>query len=143
MREFREQRFLSDHKLRVAVTSFLQLLHTFRSLSTEIIQSSENNRFGRANFGAGRNEPALLSIVTKGALESAAGVGQWRRSSIDYAERARDDAITAAVANIVLDEDRADFSADNRSRRTRLEATSFFAVLANIGKEHPTEWILV
>src|SRR2546423_240486 len=96
-------------KLRVVVTAFLQLLHTLCCARAQIIQSAKYDRFGWTNLCAGRNESALLSIITKCALESAACVRQRRRSTIDHAERARHHAIAAAIADIVLHENRADF----------------------------------
>ena len=107
------RRFRWIIKLRVGVTVFLQLLHALRRARAQIIEPPEHDRFGRTNFGARRNEAALLSIVTKGAFECAAGVGQRLRAPVDHAKRTRDDAIPAAVANIILHEHRADFGAND------------------------------
>jgi hypothetical protein len=45
-----------------------------------------------------------LSVIAEGAFECAAGVGQWFWAPVNHAKRARDDAIPAAVANVVLHE---------------------------------------
>ena len=82
-----------------------------------------------------------MSIVTKCALECAACVGKRLGPAIDYAERARHHAITAAVANIILHKDGADFCANNRASGTCFEAAGLFAMLANVGQENPTEGI--
>ena len=135
-------RFHGIVKLRVVVTMFSQLLHTLRSPCAQIIEPPEHDRFSRTNFRAGRSEPALLSVVTKSAFECAAGVGQRLRAPIDHAKRAGNDAIPAAIANIVLHQHRTDFSAHDRAGRTRFEATRFLTMLANIGKKNPAKWIV-
>ena len=83
-----------------------------------------------------------MSIVTKGALERAAGIVKWLRPAIDHAEWTRHNAIAAAVADIVLHQHRTNFSAHDRSGRTRLKATGFLAMLADVGQENPSEWIV-
>src|SRR5436309_1045549 len=108
----------------------------------QIVEATEDDRFGRAHFCAGGHESALLSIVAKGAFEGAAGVGQRLRTAIDHSKRTGHDAITAAIANVVLYKHRANFGANYRAGGTRFEATGFFAVLANIGEKNPTEWVL-
>src|SRR5689334_17926768 len=70
------RRFSRIVKLRVIVTALLQLLHPFRSTCTQIIEPAKHDRFGRANFGAGWDESALLSIVAKRAFECAACIRQ-------------------------------------------------------------------
>src|SRR6266446_61056 len=74
-------------KLCVVVTALLQLLHALRCTRAQIIESAEHDRFGWTNLCAGRNESALLPIVTKCALECAACVWQRRRPAIDQAKR--------------------------------------------------------
>src|SRR5580704_9552749 len=105
----------------------------------EIIQPPKHDRFSRTDFGACRNQSALLAIITKRALERAARIVKRLRPAINYAKRARHNAIAAAVADIVLHQHRADFGSNDRSGRARLKATSFFAVLANVGQENPAE----
>ena len=125
--------------LGVFITVLAQLLDALCCAGAQIIKSTKDNRFGWANFRACGYEPALLAIITKRALERAAGVRQWLRTTINYAERTRNDAITAAIANIVLHQHGTDFGAHNRAGRTRFEATGFFAMLADSRKEKPTE----
>jgi hypothetical protein len=61
------------------------------------------------------------------------------RAPVNHAKRARDTAIAATVANVVLYKHRANFGANDRSGGTRFEATSFFAMLANIREENPAK----
>src|ERR1700682_1898779 len=123
------------------MAGFPQLLHPFRSARAQIVEPAEHDRFGRANFGGSRNESAFLSIVTKRAFECATGIGQWLRPAIDYAKWAGDDAVTATVANIVLDEDRSYFRPHDRPSRARFETTRFITMFANVGQENPAERI--
>jgi hypothetical protein len=71
-------------KLRVVVTALLQFLHAFRAARAKIIQSAEDNRFSRANFGAGWHESAFLPIITESTFEGAAGIVQRCRTAIDH-----------------------------------------------------------
>jgi hypothetical protein len=127
--------------LRVGVTVFSQLLHTLRRARAQIIEPPEYDRFSRTNLGARRRKAALLAIITKRAFECAAGVGQRLWAPVNHAKRARDNAIPATVANIILHEHRADFGANDRSGGTRFETTSFFAMLADIRKKDPAKRI--
>jgi hypothetical protein len=61
------------------------------------------------------------------------------RSAIDYTKRARDHAIAAPVANIVLHEDGADFRPHDRSGWTRFKTTRFLAMFANIRQKNPAK----
>ena len=98
-----DRRFSWIIELRVVVTMLSQLLHPLHSANAQIVQTPKNDRFGRANFCARRNEAALLPVVAKRALKRAAGILQRLRSPVDYSEGTRDDAIAATIANIVLD----------------------------------------
>ena len=100
-------------QLRICVAGLAQLINTLLTLRAKVIKPAKHDRFGRANLRARGNESALLSIVTKRALERAARVWKWRRPAIDHAERTRDDAIAAAVANIILHKNRSRFGANN------------------------------
>ena len=82
-----------------------------------------------------------MAIITKRAFECAAGVEQRLWASVDHAKRTRDDAIPAAVANVVLHKHRANFGANDRSGGTSFEATSFLAMLANIRKKDPAKGV--
>jgi hypothetical protein len=121
---------------------FLQMLHALFRSGTQIIKSAKDDRFCWTNFGASGHESALLSIVTKGAFECAAGLWQRLRTSVDHAEWTRDHAIAASITHIILHENGAGFSANNRPRRTRFQAAGFFAMLTDIRKKNPAKRIL-
>ena len=135
------RRFGGIVKLRVGITVFSQLVHTLRRARAQIIEPPEHDRFSRTNFRARGCKAALLSVVAEGAFECAAGIGQRLWAPVDHAERARNNAISAAVANVVLHEHRADFGANDRACGTCFKTTSFLAVFANIRKKNPTKRI--
>src|SRR3954454_15352437 len=111
------RRFGGIINLGVSVTLFAQLVHTLRRACAQIIESTKHDRFGRADFGARGHESAFLPVVAEGAFECAAGVGQWFWPAIDYPEWAGDNAVSAAVANIVLNKYRTDFRSYDRAGR--------------------------
>ena len=82
-----------------------------------------------------------MPIVTECALKRAARIGERFRSAIDHAEWTGDDAIAAPVTNIILYENRTDFRSHDGAGWTRLEATGFLAVLANIREKNPAKWL--
>jgi hypothetical protein len=135
------RRFGGVVKLRIGVTVFSQLLHALCRARAQIIEPPEHDRFSRTNLGARRREATLLAIVTKRAFECAAGVGQRVRTAIDHTKRARDNAIPAAVANVVLHEHRSDFGPNNCARGTGFKTTGFLTVLAHIGEKDPAKRI--
>ena len=61
----------------------------------------------------------------------------------DHPERTGDDAVAAAVANIVLNDDRAELRENDRARRTDVEAAGVRAMLADVGFHQPTAAIVV
>jgi hypothetical protein len=83
-----------------------------------------------------------LAIVTEGAFESAAGIGQRLRPAINHAKGTGNNTVTAAVADIVLDEHGADLGADDRTGRAGLETAGFFAMLADVREKNPAKRIL-
>src|SRR5437879_1924577 len=82
-------------------------------------------------------EPLLLAVVTKSTFESSPIGG----IALHHAEGTRNDAIRAAVTDIWLDKDTAEFRAHDRARGTRFEATCVFAVLADVREQSPGECI--
>jgi hypothetical protein len=47
--------FLSDRKVAVGVTALLQFLDAIHGAHTQIIETAEDNRFGRTDLRAGGN----------------------------------------------------------------------------------------
>src|SRR5688572_14149144 len=77
-----------------------QLPDARRRPGAEDVEIAELNGLGRARRGTRRLEAGLLTVVAERALERAPVAG----SPIDDAERARHDAVAAAVADVRLDE---------------------------------------
>ena len=102
---------------------------------------SGNSYDNTGHLGARRRKATLLAIVTKRAFECAAGVGQGLWAPVNHAKRARDDAIPAAIANVVLHEHRSDFGPNNCARGTCFKTTGFLTVLAHIGEKDPAKRI--
>src|SRR5439155_24391592 len=94
---------------------------------------AEEDRAGRTRLRARRLQPRLLPVVAEGALEGATIGGP----PVDDAERTGDDAVAAAVADVGLDVDAAEFGAHDGAGRTRLQAAGVLAVLADVGGELP------
>ena len=103
--------------------------------SRRSLELAELNRLRRTGGRARRLQAGLLAVVAERALERPSVVGP----PIDDAERAGDDAVAAAVADVGLDEDAAELGADDRSGRARFEAAGVLAVLADVGREVPAE----
>src|SRR5216117_1820074 len=124
--------FLRIVKLRVLVAILLELLHALACARAQIIQSAKDDRFGGTHFCAGGYESALLSIVTERALERASCIRKRLGPAIDHAEGARDDAVAAAVADVILHQNRPNFRAHDRACWARFEAAGFLAMFANV-----------
>src|SRR5882724_1698292 len=147
--ENKEERVSAAHrrfgrivKLRVGVTVFSQLLHTLYRPRAQIIEPPEHDRFSWTNFCTRRRKATLLSIVTKGAFECTAGVRQRLWAPVNHAKGARDNAIPAAVANVVLHQHRSDFGPNNCARGTCFKTTGLLAVLAHIREENPAKRVV-
>src|SRR5438874_1249617 len=89
-------------------------------LLSQILKRTEDNRFSGANFRAGGHQPADLSVVAEGALESAAGFGQRFFPAVNHPKGTGNDTVTAAVANVVLHKDGLVLSAHNGGRWDRI-----------------------
>jgi len=105
-----------------------QLGHASICPPSQLIEIAELDRLCRARLRARRLQARLLTVVAERALERAS----VRRTSIDDAEGACDDAVPAAVADIGLDEDAAEFRPHDRACRTRLETPGMLAMLADV-----------
>ena len=99
----------------------------------QLVVGAELDRVGRAGLRAGRLQAVLEPVVAERALGGAAVVVV----AVDDAERARRDAVAAAVADVGLEHDGAELGADQRAGRARVEAAGVRAVLADVGHEHP------
>ena len=99
----------------------------------QLVVRPELDRIGRAGLRARRLEAVLEPVVAERALRGAA----VDRVAVDHAERARRDAVPAAVADVRLQHDGLELGADQRAGRARVQAAGVRAVLADVGHEHP------
>src|SRR5687768_10574334 len=122
---------------RILNAACAQVLDPLLRADAQIFDLAELDRLRRTRGRARRLQSDLLPVVTERALERAA-IG---RAAIDDAEGAGDDAVAAAVADVGLDVDAAEFRAHDRTRGARLETAGVLAVLAHVGREVPAEHI--
>src|SRR6185295_13366291 len=93
------------------------------------------NRFGGAGLGAGRPESVVDAVVAEGALVGAAGIVVEGH----HPERARADAVPAAVADVLVDIDGAVLGPVDRSGGAGLDASRLRAVLADVRHQEPLQ----
>src|SRR5262249_53301247 len=94
---------------RVGVAALLEFCDAQLCALAQLIERAELNRLRGAGGGARGDQANLLAVVTERAFESAAVVGAF----VDHPERARDDAVAAAVANVVLHVDATELGTNN------------------------------
>src|SRR5207253_4496066 len=58
---------------------------------------------------------------------------------VEHAERTRGHAVAAAVADVLLDDDRSELGSEQRSGRTDVETAGVRAVLADVARHQPTQ----
>jgi hypothetical protein len=85
--------------------------------------------------------PLFCRSQQKVHLNAPPASGSGAGPAIDHAKGTGDNAITAAIADVVLHEDGADFSTDDRAGGTGLEAAGILTLFANIGEKNPAERI--
>src|SRR5205814_242782 len=95
---------------RVGDAGGLQSGHAIAGVRPQIVQGAELNRFCRAGLRARRLRPNLQSVITERALPHPAVAF----ALLDDTERAGWNAVTAAVADVLLHDDRTEFSAEQR-----------------------------
>src|ERR1017187_124106 len=106
---------------------------------TQLIQIAVLDRLRRACLRAGRGHAVSETVVAQGALLCDADIACARRAlaAVDDTERARRDAVPAAIANVVLHHNCPELGAHERPGGTHVEAGSVGAVLADIRRHQP------
>ncbi len=99
----------------------------------ELVQGAELNGFGRARLSASGLQPGADPVVAQCALPGAPVF----LTPFDHAERARRDAVAASVADVGLDDHRAELGAHQRTGGTHVQAGCLGAVLADITGHQP------
>src|SRR5579864_7223198 len=99
----------------------------------EFVEVAKLDRLGRSRLRARGRLTGLLAVVAERALERPAVI----RPSVDNAERARDDAVAAAIADVGLHEHAAELGPDDGAGRAGFETPGMLAVLADVRREVP------
>src|SRR5437867_7173640 len=105
-----------------------QVRNPLLRLSAQLFDFAKLDGLRRTCLRTCRLQSHLLPVITKCAFESAAIIG----ISFYHSERTRNHTISAAVADVWLNEHSPEFRANDRSRRTRFEAACIFTMLANV-----------
>ena len=89
----------------------------------QLVERAELDRLGRARLRARGLEAVLQPVVAERALPGRAlAVRASDLAAVDHAERARGDAVAAAVADVLLHDDGAELGAEERAGRADVEA---------------------
>src|SRR3954454_16421660 len=99
----------------------------------QLLDITKLDRLRMASFCAGRNQSCFLPVVAECAFKRTAIV--W--ILLHHSERAGNDAVSTAVANVRLDENTAEFGTDDSTGRASFKTTGYFAMLANVRGKAP------
>src|SRR5262249_18166501 len=108
--------------------STMQFFNSLLCFFPEVFYFAELDGLGRAGLCTSWLKPYFLSVMTERAFESTTVF----RITLYYTERTRRHAVSAAVANIRLDEHSTEFSAHNGTGGAGFQAACIFAVFADI-----------
>src|SRR5260370_18788994 len=128
-----EHGFVGSVGIRATLPGLVELAHRARGHLLQVRDRAEVDGLGRARLGARRLEAHLHPVVAERALLR----GARHRVDADHPERARADAVPAAVARVRLDDDRVELGADDGAGRAHLEAAGVRAVLADVAHHEP------
>src|SRR5262249_44426563 len=113
----------------------VQVVDTLSGTALQVSEWAELDRVRRARFGARRLPAALEPVVAQRALVRV--TGRLGQSQLHNPERTRGHAIAAAVADVVLHDDRAELGSEQRSGRASLQTPGSLAVLAHVAHHQP------
>ena len=113
----------------------LQLGQPVLGALAQLGQLAELDRVRRAGLRAGGLLVVLEAVVAERALPHPAVV----LALVEHPERARRDAVAAAVADVLLHDHGPELGAEQRAGRAHLEARGVGAVLADVGGHQPAD----
>jgi hypothetical protein len=122
-------------QLRVLLARRVQVLDPQPGPFAQLVKRAELDGLGRAGLGAGRLHAGAEPVVAQRALVCLAVL----LAPGDHAERAGPDAVTAAVADVVLDHHGAELGAEQRPGRAHVQAGRLGAVLAHVAGHQPAD----
>src|SRR5579872_1271751 len=103
----------------------------------ELLQIAELDGIGRTRLGAGRLQAVFETVVAERALVRLVIATLRRGVELDHAIGTRRHAVSAPVANVLLNDNRVEFGADDGAGGTRFEAAGMSAMLAHVAHHHP------
>src|SRR6266478_6511727 len=128
-----EHGLVGSVEIRATLPGLVELAHPAPGHLLQVRDRAEVDGLGRARLGARRLEAHLHPVVAERALLR----GARHRVHADHPERARADAVPAAVARVRLDDHRVELGADDGAGRAHLEAAGVSAVLADVAHHEP------
>src|SRR5205807_3887884 len=114
-------------------------LQALLGATAQLGELAELDRVGRAGLRARRLLVVLEAVVAERALPYAAVA----LALIEHAKRAGRHAVAAAVAHVLLHDDRAVLGAEQRACRAHLQAGGVGAVLADVRGHQPAHAVAV
>src|SRR4051794_32024154 len=123
----------------VGMAAIVQLTLACRSTFKELVQLAELDRVRGASLGTGRLHIVLQPVVAERALPHTTVL----LALVEHTEGARDHAVTTAVEDVLLYDDRPELGAEKGTRWTDIEAAGLGAVLADVRAHEPPEARLV
>ena len=107
----------------------------------QLVERAELDRLGRARLRAGRGLVVAEPVVAQRALLREAGVlgALFDRSGGRSPRTGRRHAVAAAVADVVLHDDRAELGPEQRARRADVQAGGVVQCLQTFGRHQPAE----
>lgn len=120
-----------DHS--VINSARVQFLKALICLRMQLFQVAELNRLCGTGVSTGWLESGHLAVSAEGAFEGATVV----LILLDHSERATDNAVSAAIANVGLNEDSAELHAHDGASGASFQTAGDLAMLADVGREAP------
>src|SRR6201996_6325976 len=117
----------------VGFTTGMQLFHTLFCVFAQLTYLAELDGLGRTTLSACGNEAILLAVITQCALVGATILFV----AADHSERAANNAVCAAVADVLLHVNIAELVVDECAGRADLHTRCVLAVFANIAHHQP------
>src|SRR5258705_13435615 len=120
-------------EIRIGDAALVQRAYPRARACAQLVHIAKEDGLCGAGFGTGRREAVLLPVVAERALPRAPVL----TVQIDHAEWARRHAVAAAIADVWLHVDVAEFVTDDGAGRTGVEAAGMRTVLAHVAHHEP------
>ncbi len=122
-------------QLRALLARHPHALQPRRGTLAQLVERAELDRLGRACLRARRLLASLEAVVAERALPHP----PVPAALVEHAERARDDAVAAAVAHVRLHHDGPELRPEQRAGRAHVQTRRLGAVLADVRAHQPAQ----